>query len=168
MDLVRGAQRADTFLELSPMGQVPVLEHDGQVVFDSHAIMIYLAEHYGPDQWWPNVPSARAQILSWMFFDANELHNSIGYARNILSFGAPGSLPAAQDRARKALNALQVWLSSREWLVLERMTLADLACAPLLAVANEAGVNVSDFPRVAAWLARVLATPGYPAMPRRP
>src|SRR5215470_1375244 len=69
VDTRRGEQFKPEFLALNPNGKVPVIDDDGVIVFDSNAILLYLAEKTGkflP----PNTPVNRAQLLSWSMFIA--------------------------------------------------------------------------------------------------
>lgn len=163
--LGKGEHRTPEFLALNPVGQVPVLVEGDRKIFDSHAILLYLAETHGRDRWWQADAYERAQVGQWLFFDANEMHNGIGFARNHLTFGVPGDAAAASARARAAMQVLQGRLASRDWLELGKPTLADVACAPLVAVHAEAGLQLSDYPHVQAWLARMQSMPGYVGIP---
>lgn len=154
VDLAAGEHRRPDFLALNPLGQVPVLVDGDAVLRDSHAIVWYLARKYDDARdWLPDDPADTARILQWLFLDANELHNGIGYARNHVSFGARCDLEAAQARA---------------WLELEYATLADIACYPLVSVAHEAGLKLDESPNVGRRLRRVEVLPGFVAMPTLP
>lgn len=163
--LGKGEHKTPEFLALNPVGQVPVLVERDKKIFDSHAILLYLAESYGRERWWPTDPYERALVNQWLFFDANEMHNGIGMARNFLTFGVPGDVAAASARAKSALKVLDGHLASRDWLELGKPTLADVACAPLAVVHAEAKLELSPYPRVAAWLEQLQTMPGYVGIP---
>jgi glutathione S-transferase len=165
VDLAAGAQREPAFLALNPVGQVPVLVEGDRVLFDSHAILMYLAEAHGGTAWWPRSAYERARLLQWLHFNCNELHNSIGTARNIAAFRLPGDLPCALGRAKAALQVLESRLSGREWLEGERASLADVACISLVSVAHEATLDLVAFPRVQSWRERMAALPRFIPMP---
>ncbi|HEY3583408.1 MAG TPA: glutathione S-transferase N-terminal domain-containing protein, partial [Casimicrobiaceae bacterium] len=61
VDLVKGEHRQPPFLELNPRGQVPTLEDDGTVVWDSMAILVYLARKYGGEKWLPGSADGMAE-----------------------------------------------------------------------------------------------------------
>lgn len=163
MDLLRGAHRRPPFTDLNPLGLVPVLEDEGRVLRDSHAILVHLARRYG-ETWIPD--EAQPEIFQWLFFDATELHHGVGLARNHHAFQLPLEIEPVMRRARAALGVLEGRLCDRDWLELGRPTLADVACYPFVAVLEEAGLDPAAWPRVAAWAARVEALPGFVAMPR--
>lgn len=164
IDLISGEHKKLAFLALNPLGQVPVLELDGQVLRDSHAILFELAERYGPDM----LPEqARAQILSWLLFDATELHHGVGLLRNHVTFRFPlADLAGATHRARSALGVLETRLRAQAWLELDRVTIADIACYPFVSVLAEAGLSASDWPSLKAWATRIEALPQFVPMPR--
>src|SRR5271168_1242804 len=131
IDLLRGEQRGPAYLAINPIGQVPALRDGTEIIVDSHAISVYLARKYGDDTLLPSDPQGEAEVLQWLFFDANEMHNGIGYARNHYHFKVPGDGVSAQNHAKRALGVLDARLTSRQWLALGRPSLADIGCAPL-------------------------------------
>ena len=167
VDLMRGQQRSATFRQVNPAGQVPALVDDAITVWDSHAILAYLAKTYGGPDWWPESGAELAAVLQWLFLDVNEIHNGIGYARNHRAFGVRCDYEAAADRGRAALGVLDQRLAAHAWLALDRPSLADVACYPMVAVADEAGLEMAPYPAVGRWLERLAALPGFVPMPRR-
>jgi glutathione S-transferase len=167
VDLVRGQQRGATFRQVNPAGQVPALVDGALTLWDSHAILAWLAQTHGGPDWWPASGAELAAVLQWMFFDANEIHNGIGYARNHHAFGVGCDYEAAADRGRAALAVLDQRLAANAWLALDRPSLADVACYPMVAVADEAGLETAPYPAVGRWLARLATLPGFMPMPRR-
>lgn len=165
VDLLGGEQRRAPFTELNPLGLVPVLEHEGRVLRDSHAILVELALRHG-EQWLPH--ASAGVIAQWLFFDATELHHGVGLARNHRLTGAPVDLDATLRRARGALDVMDARLAQHDFLELGRPTLADVACYPFVAVLEEAGLAPSDWPHVARWAARIEALPGFVEVPRVP
>ena len=167
VDLMRGQQRSATFRQVNPAGQVPALVDDAITVWDSHAILAYLAKTYGGPDWWPESGAELAAVLQWLFLDVNEIHNGIGYARNHRAFGVRCDYEAAADRGRAALGVLDQRLAAHAWLALDRPSLADVACYPMVAVADEAGLETAPYPAVGRWLERLATLPGFVPMPRR-
>jgi glutathione S-transferase len=165
IDIRRGEQRAPAFLELNPAGQVPVLVEDGRVLCDSHAILVWLAARYGGPQWWPDDPWALAQVMRWLAFSANEIHNGANLLRRHRRLGVPIDVEAVTRRTLDTLDRLEVHLLEREWLELGRPTLADIACYPYVETLPDTCLSLAPYPALRAWLARIAALPGYRPMP---
>lgn len=62
VDLAGGAHKTPEFLAKNPLGKVPAIDDDGVVVWDSNAILVYLAGKYGDEQWLPGDPARAAAI----------------------------------------------------------------------------------------------------------
>lgn len=166
VDIPGGAQRAEAFLRLNPLGQVPVLEDGAVTLRDSQAILAYLARRYDPaDSWLPADAEGLGRVQQWLSFTANEIHHGANLARLHFLLGVPVDLDAVQRRARDALALLDARLEGRDWLELNRPTVADLACFPYAALAPEGGVELAPYPHLRAWIGRVKALPGYLPMP---
>jgi glutathione S-transferase len=163
----RDVWSTEAFAQLNPLRQIPVLE-DGDVVLpDSNAILVYLARKYDPDgPWLPRDPVGAAQVQRWLSVSAGEIKYGPAAARIIKLMGRPGDLEGAQGIARNLLAVMQRHLSERAWLVGDTVTLADIACYPYLACAADGGVDLSAYPAVEAWIARVEALPRAKPMPR--
>lgn len=166
VDIPAGAHRAEAFLHLNPLGQVPVLEDGSLILRDSQAILAYLARRYDPTSaWLPDDAEGVGRVQQWLSFAANEIHHGANLARLHFLLGVPVDLPAVQAKARDALAQLDARLDERDWLELDRPTVADLACFPYAALAPEGRVLLDPYPHVRAWIGRVKALPGYVPMP---
>lgn len=165
IDIPGGEHKSPKFLEINPLGQVPVLV-DGEVVLrDSHAIMVYLARRYGGERFLPNTPVDQARVLQWLFFSANEMQNGPHMARLHHLLGVPMDIDAVTTQARAALQRIEDQLSGRDWLEFGFPTLADLACFVQAGVAPEAKIALDVYPNIRAWIGRIKALPGYVGMP---
>jgi len=159
-----GEQKSASFLALNPRGQVPVLDDEGLVLWDSSAILVYLARKYGGEQWLPLDANGMAEVMQWLAVMHIET-NGLAKARTILKFGFPGNLDEAKALGRKGLDVMEKRLASHPWLALDRATIADVGCFPYVALAHEGEITLDDHPSVRAWLARVKALPGFVGMP---
>jgi glutathione S-transferase len=165
VDLPGGETRSPEFLKLNPRGQVPVLEDEGQVIWDSQAILVYLARKYGGEQWLPAEPLALARAMQWLAVSENELLYGLARARAALQFKAPWNLEECQALGAKGLRLLENQLAGREWLAGQQATIADIACYPYVALTPQTGLSLDDSPSVMAWIKRIQAWPGYVGMP---
>lgn len=166
VDIPAGAHRAEAFLRLNPLGQVPVLEDGGVTLRDSQAILAYLARRHDPTgAWLPEDAEGLGRVQQWLSFAANEIHHGASLARLHFLLGVPVDLAVVQQKARACLAQLDARLDGRDWLELDRPTVADLACFPYAALAPEGRVPLDPHPHVQAWIERVKALPGHVSMP---
>jgi glutathione S-transferase len=166
VDVPGGENRHADFLNINPVGQVPVLtDEDGTRVHDSQAILIYLGARYGRGTWWPENPIDQGQVAQWLSYSANEVQNGLNLARLHFLLGAPVDLGAAQALGRRTLGLLEQHLSKRDWLETGSPTVADCAVFPYVALAPEGEVKLDGHPAVDRWTQRFRAVPGFSAMP---
>ena len=163
VDTRNKAHKKPPFLSLNPRGEVPVLEDDGVVLWDSAAILVYLARKHGGEQWLPSAPGLMAEVMQWVALAGNEIQFGLQYARRgvLQDRWTAGTLEQGQAMGRVALNALELRLKNHSWLALERPTIADIACFPYVETAPEASVPLEPYPATQAWLARCRALPGW-------
>ena len=165
VNLMKGEHREPWFVELNPRGQVPVLEDDGRIVWDSMAILVYLARKYGTEKWLPLDAASMAEVMQWLGVMENEMLYGLAKARLISKLKFPGSLEEAQTLGRRGLNALERRLAKHDWLVLDHVTIADIACFPYVALAPEGEVALEGHPAVQRWIGRIKGLPGFVGMP---
>jgi glutathione S-transferase len=165
VDLLQGEHKKADFLALNPRGQVPVLNDAGTVVWDSMAILVYLARKYGEERWLPKEPEPLASVMQWLAVSENEILYGLARARAVVRFKRLWDLAACQELGRSGLAVLEDHLRQNDWLAADHPTLADIACYPYVALAPEGGVALNGFPSVEKWIARVQALPGYVGMP---
>lgn len=167
VDLAAGENKRPAYLALNPRGQVPLLEDAGELIWDSQAILVYLARRYGGDAWLPTAPLAMARVMQWLAVSENEIQYGLARARAARQFGAPWNVEECQRTGRVALDLLERQLATSAWLAADRVTLADLACYPYVAMAPQAGLELTNHPSVRTWLGRIQALPRYVGMPHR-
>lgn len=166
VDMMNGATHTDAFHQMNPNGKVPVLRIDEHTCLsESGAILFYLAEGT------PLIPTdrlARARMLQWMFFEQYTHEPSVAVARFILQFlerADDPRLPEKVAASYRALDVMEQHLAARSFFVDERYTLADIALYAYTHVAHEASLDLTRYPAIRAWLARVRSQPGHVEMP---
>lgn len=165
LNLMQGEQREPRFLALNPRGQVPTLDDGGTVVWDSMAILVYLARKYGGEKWLPVDAAGMAEVMQWLAVMENEVLYGLARARVLCKFKRPGNLEDAQATGCKALDIFERRLTGRSWLALERSTIADVGCFPYVALAPEGEISLEPYPAVQVWIERIRALPGFVGMP---
>jgi glutathione S-transferase len=161
VDLARGEHREPPFRRLNPRGQVPVLEDEGRVYWDSTAVLVYIARKAGAEDWLPLDADGMAEVMQWLALAQNEIRYGLQAAYVILTYRRPGHLEECQALGRVALQVLEGRLGAHDWLALDRPTLADLACYPYAATAPDAGVPLEPYPAVTRWIGRLEALPAW-------
>lgn len=128
IDIFKGEQHAPEFLKINPNGKVPALSDDGVTVFDSHAILIYLAGKHG--RFIPAGAVEKAAMLSWLQLVATGLSPFSGQAIHFLHY-APEDIPYAKNRYVKELErhyrVLDQRLGASPWLAGAEYSIADMA-----------------------------------------
>ena len=163
VNLMTGENRTESFLALNPRGQIPVLVDGGVTVWDSQAILVYLARRYG-EAWLPADPVAMAEVVQWLAVSENELLFGLARARAVLHFGRDFDLASSQAYGRAGLKVLEQRLAGNDWLAAGKPTIADVACMPYAALSHMGGVPLDDHPAVRAWIDRIRTLPGFIAM----
>ncbi len=166
IDMKAGAHKAPEFLALNPLGQVPVLVDGDLVLRDSTAILIYIARKYDTEnRWLPADAAGQAQVQEWLSTAVNEVMQGPFMVRAIKLLGVPADPDVAATKTTILFDALfEPHLKTREWLVGESATLADLACYSYIARVTEGGFDLEAYPAICAWLARVEALEGFAPM----
>ncbi|HXV10587.1 MAG TPA: glutathione S-transferase family protein [Burkholderiales bacterium] len=152
------------YLKINPRGEVPAIEDDGKIIWDSGACLVYLARKHGGEKWLPTDPAGMAAVMQWMVLAATEIQCGLQYARRAVVMGREtlGPVDKAQEFGRKALAAMEGRLKGHQWLAADRPTIADVACFPYVNSAPEGKVALENYPSVIAWLERCKALPGWP------
>ena len=153
------AEPPDWFLELSPLGKVPVLKVDDEVLFESAVINEYLDEITGGELQ-PGEPLARARNRAWIEFASNMLGNL--YMMKMSKDEA--SYHKYRDRLINQLQRVENRLGEGPWFNGEEFSLADTSFAPLfrqnsVAQNRMSVIDPQTMPRVNAWAERLLALP---------
>ena len=169
VDLSKGGQRAPEYLALNPTGRTPTLVDGDFVLWESTAIMQYLASQK-PNTLWPDDVRTRADITRWQSWHLQ--HWAAGactpllferFVKRFFDMGPPDAaiVAKATEAFHREVAVLEGHLSSQPYLVGRDLTLADFTVVSPLVYAAEAELPVDRYPRVRDWSARVLALPAW-------
>lgn len=166
VNLPAGEHRRQDFLALNPAGKVPVLVDGDLVIPESAAIVLYLAEKYPEKGLMPASLAQRAQIYRWVMFAVTELEQPL-WRITKHTFLLPEHKRIARDidLAREEFTAmasvLERHMEGRQFVVGDRVTVADCVTAYLMDWANEQRL-LEGLPNLAAYLRRMYARPTAP------
>jgi GSH-dependent disulfide-bond oxidoreductase len=155
-------QKEDWFLKLNPNGRIPTIvdqDNDDFVVFESGAILLYLAEKTG--LLIPTDEKKRSEVVQWIMFQMGGVGPMQGQAHVFYRY-APEKIPYAIERYQKETRRLYEVFDSQlaryEYLVGD-YSIADIAAFPWIRRHEWAGVAVDDLPNLVRWLAAIEARP---------
>ena len=167
IDILKGETQTAEFLAKNPNGKIPVLElEDGTFLWESNAILNFLADG---SEFLPTEPRLRTQVLQWQFFEQYSHEPYVAVARFIQLYqGMPEARREEYEvchvRGHKAFRVMEQQLQRTPYLVGEQYTLADIALYAYTHVAHEGGFDLSGYPAINAWLARVASHPRHVTM----
>lgn len=161
VDITKGEQTRPEFLDISPNGRIPaIIDRDnGLKLFESGAILIYLAEKSG--KLLPTDVVQRAEVISWLMWQMGGVGPMFGQLGHFKKF-APEKIPYAIERYTKETErlrgVLEKRLEGREY-VCGAYSIADIALYPWLAVYEMQGLTLDGLPNVSRWLDTIKARP---------
>ena len=166
VDIGKGDQFKPEFLKISPNNKIPAIVDsdgpDGQPisVFESGAILIYLAEKTG--RLLPSDPRARIKVLEWLMVQMGGVGPMLGQAHHFRHY-APEPIPYAIDRYTNETGRLYGVIDRRlgeaEWLGGDGYSIADIATFPWLRSYERQGQKLEDFPNLKRWFETIAARP---------
>ena len=167
VDVMAGEHKSEEFLALNPFGQLPVLVDGDATLWGSHAVLVFLALKHSEGNWMPADPIGAGEVMQWLSVAANDMQHGLNEAWLVAAFNIGTDLEGAQARAKAALDIMEQHLQDRDWLALGqlgRLTVADVACYPYIAVAPDGKIDLSPYTAIQDWMKRVEALPGFVPM----
>ena len=162
LSLSKGDQKTADFLKINPNGRIPAIvdrDEGDFAVFESGALMIYLAEKYG--RLLPSDRRGRSEVIQWLMFQMGGLGPMQGQA-NVFFRYAPEKIEFAiqryQNETRRLYGVLDRRLGESEYLAGE-YSIADIANWSWASIHFWAGVNIADLPNLQRWIETIRARP---------
>jgi len=162
VDITRGEQFDPEFVKISPNSKIPAIvdRDNGWSVFESGAILIYLAEK--TEKFLPQDPKLRLQTIAWLMFQMGGVGPMFGQAHHFLHFN-PGVCPYAEERYRKEVLRLYGVMDRRlgecRHLACDDYTIADIATWPWVSRFEWQRVDLAAFPNVRRWYLEIAERP---------
>lgn len=155
------------FLTMNPHGRIPVILDDKTIVWESHAILRYLAASYGYPQFWSDNAGVRSKADEWMDWSQTTLQPDFlsgvfwGFYRTPEAQRDWLSIQASIDRCTKHFQLLNTILKNKLFLCGETITLADITAGTTLYRYFELEIERPNIPNVEAWYKRLQERPSY-------
>ena len=165
IDIANSEQKSPSYLKKNPLGEIPVLEDHDLILRDSQAILVYLAFQYGSADWMPRTPRDMAVVMQWLSIACNEIARGLADSRYQKKFNIDLDINKAHEKSRSILTVIDNHLDGKDWLELNRVTIADIACFPYIALAHEGGISLEPYSNVQNWIIRIKQLPNFIEMP---
>jgi GST-like protein len=162
IDFSKKEQKSEWYLKLNPNGRIPTIvdrSNDNFVVFESGAILWYLAEKYG--KFLPEGEKARSQTLQWLMFQMSGIGPMMGQAMYFQRIAAPQghndefAIARYVAESRRLLEVLDKQLAGKNYLLGNEFTIADIATYPWARSYYWAKVSVEGLSNLQAWCDRI-------------
>jgi len=164
VDLGKGENRTDAFRKMTPVGKVPVLEHDGEFLFESGAICRYVAD-VEQSPLYPADKLQRARVDQWMTFftcHPGRWLSEIFFEQVVKPTAGLGETDTARCEvaarfAHQQIQLVEDWFARTDWLANDAMSIADPFALAYMEQVHPIGFPLDGYPRVRAWLGRLEA-----------
>ncbi|TDF35152.1 glutathione S-transferase [Alteromonadaceae bacterium M269] len=162
VNLLEGEQKKPEFLKLCPNGRIPAIvdkDNDDFAVFESGAIMLYLAEKTG--QFLPSDVNKRSQVIQWLMFQMGGIGPMMGQANVFFRYFPEKIQPAIdryQNEVKRLFTVVDTHLADNEYLV-DEYSIADIANWCWIRSHEWSGVEIDDLPNLKRWKSLIDARP---------
>ena len=168
VDLRKGEQVLPAYLTLNPNGKVPVFVHGEKVLWEADAILCELAAATGSELM-PRGPDGQIELIKWFSWNAYHFTRAGGslYFEYVIRprFNLGPADPAAVEEGlrdfRRFARVLDDHLDGRDWLIGDRLSLADFSVGVPLPYAEQARMPLEDYPNVRRWHDRLSELEGW-------
>jgi len=164
---VKGDPRSPAYRAMAPIGKVPAVKFDdGRVMMESGALLFYFAQG---SKYWPKETWDQTVALQWMFFEQYSHEPAIAVNRYLMHYAPPGDPRRNQialnaEKGNFALSVMERHLTAHDWFCPAGYSIADMALYAYTHVADEGGFDLSPYPKIGGWMARLASQPGHVAM----
>jgi glutathione S-transferase len=163
LDMMKGEHKSPEHLARNPNGKVPTLEDDGFYLWESNAILCYLAAKKPESGLLPTDARGMAQVQQWLQWHAttfapstNEVMGQTVYVKLFGRTKDEAKYAAGMEKVRRDLDVLEKTLAGKEYLC-GKLTVADFSLVSSLLLRTAMGFDLDAFPHVKAWVARMEA-----------
>jgi glutathione S-transferase len=170
VDLGRGEQLTPEYLALNPNKKMPTLEDDGFVLWESNAILFYMANKCPDRGLWPSDVQGQASVLRWLAWESAhwdaESVGMVAYemaSKAVLGLGPadPAFIARGEQNFTRFAAVLNNSLKGKTWLIGEQLTIADFSVGGLVPSAERMKLPVENFPEILRWYGNLAALPAW-------
>jgi len=175
VDLLKGEHHAPDYLKRNPNGKVPTLVDGDFALWESNAIIQYLAAKHAGHGLWPADPRGQADVSRWQCWELahwGPACSTLVFERFVKQFFGqgdpnPSEVARGEEELHRCAEVLDGHLRRRQWLVGDELTLADVSVGAWLAYSEH--YPVGQYPEIVRWYQRLAALPSWQkALPAGP
>ena len=168
VDIFKGEHKTDSLSKINPNQKIPVLDDDGFILWESNAILLYLANKHLPKNYISYDPKKYGLITQWLIFGKTSVDPNLAVARYYKKFLGEGQyrkedLQKLQTQGGQTLSILNNYLSNNVFLAVD-YSVADMACFPYIMLSYEGGMDLSKYEFVNNWIKKVESEDGFVQM----
>jgi glutathione S-transferase len=172
IDLGRGDQLAPDYVALNPNGKIPALEDEGFVLWESNAILFYLAARRPESGLWPADLRGQADVMRWLAWESAhwdaESCGMVAFekaSRPVLGSGKPDAafITRGEQNFARFAAVLDQHLQKNEWLIGGRLTIADFSIGALVPIAGSLKLPIDRFAAIGRWYESLASLPAWRA-----
>ena len=162
IDFAKNEQKAPSYVQLNPNGRIPTIvdrTNNDFVVFESGAILWYLAEKY--EQFLPKNKNKKSQTLQWLMFQMGGVGPIMGQAMYFQRIAAkqgehhPFAIKRFVNESRRLFEVLDTHLQGKKYLINDEYTIADMALYPWARAYYWANVSIDGLSNLSSWFERI-------------
>jgi glutathione S-transferase len=172
VDLSKGAQLTPEYVAMNPNKKMPVLEDDGFVLWESNAILFYLASKKPESGLWPSEVQRQADVLRWLAWESahwdSEACGAVGYekvSKTVLGLGPaePMFVARGEQNFNRFASVLNESLKRRRWLTGNALTIADFAVGAWVPSAQRLDLQIAKYAEIMRWYDGLASLPAWQA-----
>jgi glutathione S-transferase len=170
LDFTRGDQLKPAYAKLNPNKKMPTLEDDGFVLWESNAILFYLASKRPEKSLWPPDVKEQADVMRWLSWESGHWDaESVGMvsfekgSKVVMSLGPadPAFIKRGEQNFERFAAVLDSCLAGRRWLIGDRLTIADFSVGGMIPNAQAMELSFTKYPEISRWYSCLSALPGW-------
>ncbi len=161
VNISRNEQMEPAFLKISPNNKIPAIVDDGLSLFESGAILLYLARKY--EKFAPKSLPEEMRMLQWLFWQVGGLGPMSGQAMHFTVFAKekiPYAIDRYKDEVKRLYHVANTELGVHKYLGSDEYSIADMATYPWIVPYSKLGITLSDYPNVERWFHEIEKRPG--------
>ena len=165
--ILKRETKSDWFLAKNPAGQIPVVElEDGTIFRESNAMLVHFARETAL---WPKDALEQTRVLEWLFWEQYVHEPNVAvirswYVKGMIDQFTVEQIEEKTNAAKAALQLVETALEGRDWLVGDKMSVADISLYAYSHLVADAKINLDETPNLKAWVERIANVDAYVGM----